>query len=118
MQIKSENVVSLIEAIHELRQYECLKITTKYKILKIEEVLMKEQEIAYQLFKELGDKYGENQVDGCTTIKPEFLEIAKKEIDEFNNQMINLPDIYFSLDEFEETKLSWSTLSLLMPFIK
>lgn len=117
MTIKHEQINSLSNAIAELKKNEELSIYTKYKIIKIEQLLNQESEIAYELFKEIQDKYGESGSNfNEVKIKPEYQEIVEQQLQEFNKQEIQMPDLYFTLDELGN--LSWTALEALMCFIK
>ena len=116
MIIKQKQCKGILNAISELKKDRAISIQTKYKILKIEKILNEESEIAYELFQELGEKYGEQINNSEIKIKDEYLKVAKEQIDQFNNQDITLPDLFFEIDEFPN--LSWESLEALMPFIK
>lgn len=66
---------------------------------------------------ELGKKYGFISEDGSIIIKRENADKAKAEFDEFNNQLIELPDLTISLDELS-SEVKWEQLEAFLPFIK
>lgn len=100
-------------------------INLKYKILKLESILKEEFEITSLLLNDLTLKYAELNENEQPIIKDGGVKIIeekaldlKKELAEFKNATIQIPEIYFSTDELEELDLSWNELSSLMPFIK
>lgn len=117
LQIKREQIVSLLQTISILEKNENFSLITKYKILKIKEILIKESEYNSILLKELVKKYGRIEEDGSIYIKQEYLLQAETELTDFNNEMITLPDLQFTLDEFNN-EISWSNLEALLPFIR
>ena len=117
LQIKREQIVSLLQTISILEKNENFSLITKYKILKIKEILIKESEYNSILLKELVKKYGRIEEDGSIYIKQECLLQAETELTDFNNEMITLPDLQFTLDEFNN-EISWSNLEALLPFIR
>lgn len=56
--------------------------------------------------------------DGSVFIKQDCVLQADSELNEFNNDAITLPDLYFTLDELNDQKIPWSTLETFLPFIK
>ena len=117
MTIKRETINPLIEAISVLRENDSISLSSKYYLIKITNILTKEAKIAYELFAEMTEKFGEESEDGVR-IKDEFVETVAKQIEDFNQTDITLPDIKFSLSEFEDSNLTWEQLEALMPFIK
>lgn len=120
MNIKREKISNLLYTCNSLKNFNKLSISTKYKILKIEEILREEEILGINLIEGLMNRYGEGPPDELSRvkIKDEFVETVSNEIKAFNSQYIVLPDLYFSLDEFEKEELSWQDLETLMPFIK
>lgn len=117
MTIKREDVNKVYNTLEKLKENEKISLSNKYYILKILSILKNEIEITYELFSELSNKYGEQTEKGIK-IKDEYLEFVGKQIAEFNSKDIILPDIYFTLDSFENCELTWEQLDALMPFIK
>lgn len=100
-------------------------INLKYKILKLENILKEEFEITSLLLNDLTLKYAELDENKQPVIKEGGIKIIEekaldlqKELAEFKKATIQIPEIYFSIDELEELDLSWNELSSLMPFIK
>lgn len=118
MQITRDKIYPILKSISILEQNENFSITTKYNVLKIKEILQKEFRYNSILLKELVNKYGEIKPNGDIQVKKEYLGAADSELKEFNSQKITLPDLYFSLSEFEDKDISWSDLEALFPFIK
>jgi len=102
------------------------EINTKYKLLKLERLLKDEFEITNMLLNELSLKYIEldekgqpivNE-EGAMKIQSDKTFQLSKELAEFYTFKIQIPEFFFSLDEFEKTEVSWEELESLMPFIK
>ena len=100
-------------------------IQTQYKFLKLKKVVQEELQLYYnqlaglQQFIEV-DEQGQPVVseDGGIRIKEEEIGNCTKLINEINQMEIQLPDIYFSLDELENLGLTLAELDKLSPFIK
>ena len=102
------------------------EINTKYKLLKLERLLKDEFEITNMLLNELSLKYIEldekgqpivNE-EGAMKIQSDKTFQLNKELAEFYTFKIQIPEFFFSLDEFEKTEVSWEELESLIPFIK
>lgn len=102
------------------------EINTKYKLLKLERLLKDEFEITNMLLNELSLKYIEldekgqpivNE-EGAMKIQSDKTFQLNKELTEFYTFKIQIPEFFFSLDEFEKTEVSWEELESLIPFIK
>jgi hypothetical protein len=102
------------------------EINTKYKLLKLERLLKDEFEITNMLLNELSLKYIEldekgqpivNE-EGAMKIQSDKTFQLNKELAEFYTFKIQIPEFFFSLDEFEKTEVSWEELEALIPFIK
>lgn len=100
-------------------------IQTQYKFLKLKKIVQEELQLYYnqlaglQQFIEV-DEQGKPVVseDGGIRIKEEEIGNCTKLINEINQMEIQLPDIYFSLDELENLGLTLAELDKLSPFIK
>lgn len=100
-------------------------IQTQYKFLKLKKVVQEELQLYYNQLAGLRqfvevDEQGQPVVseDGGIRIKEEDIENCTKLINEINQMEIQLPDIYFSLDELENLGLTLAELDKLSPFIK
>lgn len=102
------------------------EINTKYKLLKLERLLKDEFEITNMLLNELSLKYIEldekgqpivNE-EGAMKIQSDKTFQLNKELAEFYTFKIQIPEFFFSLDEFEKAEVSWEELESLIPFIK
>lgn len=102
------------------------EINTKYKLLKLERLLKDEFEITNMLLNELSLKYIEldekgqpivNE-EGAMKIQSDKTFQLNKELAEFYTFKIQIPEFFFSLDEFGKTEVSWEELEALIPFIK
>lgn len=102
------------------------EINTKYKLLKLERLLKDEFEITNMLLNELSLKYieldekGQPIINekGAMKIQSDKAFQLNKELAEFYTFKIQIPEFFFSLDEFGKTEVSWEELEALIPFIK
>lgn len=118
MTITRKQILPLLNSIQLLEKNENFSMLTKYKVLKIKEILLKEHEYTSTLFKEMVSKYGAVSEKGDVLIKEENVLKAEKELNEFNNDTIILPDLIFTLDELEGQDIPWSALESFLPFIR
>lgn len=117
-----KNLSALISEIKE----KVFDINTQYKFLKIAKAVKEEEEFVREqellLLKQYGEKDENGKLitspDGGIRIQKEFLNECGAKVMEINNRQIQLPDIYFSLDELEPLGLTFGQLVLLDPFIK
>lgn len=101
-------------------------INTQYKFIKISKVIREEEEYVneqqYLLLKQYAelDEKGNfiRKEDGGYKIRQECVEECGMKLIQINNREVQLPDIYFSLDELEPLGLTLGELELLEPFIK
>ena len=56
--------------------------------------------------------------EGAMKIQSDKTFQLNKELAEFYTFKIQIPEFFFSLDEFEKTEVSWEELEALIPFIK
>lgn len=100
-------------------------IQTQYKFLKLKKSLLdeldiyREQRAGLQRFFELDEEGNPIMLDANTIkIKEGEHEELYKVIDEIESVEIQIPDIYFSLDELENLGLTLDDLETLDQFIK
>lgn len=100
-------------------------ISTQYKLIKLKKAIQEENEIYltqldrlkdFFLTDENGD-YIQNE-NGGYAIDKNRLEECQDLINEVNALQVQVPDMYFSLDELEPLNLSFKELEALDPFIK
>lgn len=100
-------------------------IETQYKLLKIKKTIIEENEIyikQLQSLKEycLTDEAGKliQNDKGGYAIDPNKVEECNSLINEINAFQIQVPDLYFSLEELKPLNLTFQELEALDPFIK
>ena len=100
-------------------------IDTQYKLLKLKKAIAEEEEIYEQQLERLKeyclrDENGNfiRNEDGGLAVDTERIEECTAIVTEINNIQIQVPDIYFSLDELSPLELTFSELEALGPFIK
>lgn len=118
MKINRSQIHLLYEILSNFQKDESLPILTKYKTIKLLQVL--EQEYLYntELLKQFAEKYGEITENGEIFIKKEFLEVAQKELEDYNASEVELPDYQFTIEELSTTKINWRDMEVLIPLIK
>lgn len=101
-------------------------IQTQYKFLKINKIIRDELGVVEEQRRMILNSYAEFDEkgrlilgpDGGIKIKSECIEECAQKMVELNELEIQMPDIYFSLDELEPIGLTLGQLELLEPFIK
>lgn len=101
-------------------------INTQYKFLKIAKIIKEEEELVQEQEFLLLKHYAEVDENGHFITSPDGgIKVRDGEIAEFGTKLmelryrqVQLPDIYFSLDELEPLNLSLGQLELLIPLIK
>lgn len=100
-------------------------IDTQYKLLKLKKAIAEEEEIYEQQLERLKeyclrDENGNfiRNEDGGLAVDTERIEECTAIVAEINNIQIQVPDLYFSLDELSPLELTFSELEALDPFIK
>lgn len=116
MKITRIAATRLNNSIETLQQNENFSLSTKYKILKIKEIVSKEVELNSNLMIEFANKFGGIDDNGQVYIKKEHAEEVSHQLNEFNNELIEVPDLFIKLDELS-SELKWSELESFMPFI-
>lgn len=125
MLIKRDTIKD-IENVIQLLSDKKFDIKTQYKFIKINKVLKQEEEIyneqirlnCQDFFER--DENGNPLVneDGGYKIKKDRIQECYLMIDKMNNLEIQIPDIYFTLDELESLNLTLNELLILEKFIK
>lgn len=124
MLIKRDKIVELNNIFERINNTQ-FNINTQYKLLKIKKTIEEENEIYIQQLQTLKqfflkDENGNpimNQ-DGGYAIDSSKVEECNKIVNEINAIQIQVPDMYFSLEELEPLQLTFSELEALDPFIK
>lgn len=119
MLIKRKNLSKINDTIENLKKKRNFSISTKYKFLKIQEQIKKEFELYYELLEDLKIKYnGEVTENGSIKFNEDDMEEINKELFLFEQEEVTFIDLKFSLDELEDSDLSWEEMELFMSFIK
>lgn len=125
MLIKRSQINEIIKLINKLKEKK-FNISTQYKLIKIEKSILDEQEIFQEQIQVNCSEFFERDENGKPLINDDGgYKIKKDKINEcyaLMNKMtslqIQIPDIYFSLDELTELDLTLGELMPLEPFIK
>lgn len=93
--------------------------------MKISSSVEKEMEILNQQISQIIDQYAERDTNGNPIINdqgykinPSQIQECADKITELNTIQVQLPDLYFSLDELAPLNLTLEELTLLDSFIK
>lgn len=124
MLITVEQLGDLWNLINKLKT-KVFSIETQYKFLKLYKKLSEEIDIIDLQRQTIIEKYGERDSEGNyitdgqgVKIKAEYIAECKQCITELDALKIQLPDIYFSIDELSDLGLELQELMLMDPFIK
>lgn len=96
-----------------------------YKFMKFLSKIETEEQFYNTKMREIIETYGERDDKGGFVFVGEGIKIVKDKIDECNKKIADLsetevdaPDIYFSIDELSEVKMSAKEILALSDFIK
>lgn len=125
MIIKRHRLDSLEQIFNKLLS-QTFAIQTQYKFLKLKKSIEEEIEIYRIQYASLLDQFCEKDeegnfiTDGANGYKvdPKKMPEVEKAVTEIQEVEIQIPDIYFSLDELEDLGLTFYELNVLEPFIK
>lgn len=125
MTIKRIDLINLYVIIDKIKD-KTFNIYTQYNFLKLQEYINKEREIYLKQQASLIEKFGQKNEngevvinkDGTVEMKEENIKECEKLLQDINELSIQIPDIFFSLDELKELELTFSELSALKLFIK
>lgn len=124
MLIKRSNLESLMKILTKLSSQQ-FSIQTQYKFLKLDQPLCAEWEI-YQKQRAGLQQFFEKDENGNPIVLPDGgIKVDMNRYDELQQAIediesieIQVPDIYFSLDELSNLGLTLGELAVLEPFIK
>ena len=101
-------------------------INTQYKFIKLSKVIKEESQYAVEqellLFNVYGERDEKGQFianeQGGVKIKSDCLAECLEKLTQLSKRTVQLPDLYFSIDELQELGLTLGELEVLEPFIK
>lgn len=101
-------------------------INTQYKFIKLSKVIKEESQYAVEqellLFNTYGERDEQGQFianeQGGVKIKQDCLAECLEKLTQLSKRTVQLPDLYFSIDELQELGLTLGELEVLEPFIK
>ncbi len=116
----------LIKNIGDKLKDKVFNIQTQYKLLKLIKIADEEYPIYMEQFQSLLDSYAErddkgniiHSEDGGTKIKKNKMDILQEKLYELKQIKVQVPDLYFSLDELEKLKLKMEELNAFIDLIK
>lgn len=125
MLIKRSQINNILKLISQLKERK-FNITTQYKLIKVEKAILEEQQIFQEQIQANCSEFFERDESGRPLVNENGgYKIKKEKIDECYNLMnkmtslqVQIPDIYFSLEELSELGLTLGELEPLEPFIK
>ena len=112
--------------IYEKLSNKVFNINTQYKFVLLKNEIEKDGDIINEqlnlVLSEYGEKDSDNKIirleDGGYKIKPDVAEKCLQKVQEIQQQSIQIPDIYFTLEELKDLNLTLPELQVLEPFIK
>lgn len=112
--------------IYEKLSNKVFNINTQYKFVLLKNEIEKDGDIINEqlnlVLSEYGEKDSDNKIirleDGGYKIKPDVAEECLQKVQEIQQQSIQIPDIYFTLEELKDLNLTLPELQVLEPFIK
>lgn len=118
--------LSSLEQIFDKLSSQTFAIQTQYKFLKLKNSIKEELEIYRIQYASLLDRFCEKDEEGNLItngtdgykVDPKKMPELEKAVTEIQEVEIQIPDIYFSLDELEDLGLTFYELNVLEPFIK
>lgn len=126
MTVKMEQAALVQKLLSKIKDIK-MPIKTAYKMAQFSDELDKKVNFFGEKMRQIIEEYSEKTEEGTPKIaadgqsieiKPDFIEICKKEINELSNLDIEIKEFTFTLNELEKFELSIEDLKILMPFIK
>lgn len=124
MLIRREDLF-LIKKIGEQMKDKVFNIQTQYKLLKLIKIADEEYPIYMEQIQPLLDSYAEKDEqgniihsEGGTKIKTDQMNILEQKLYELREIKVQVPDLYFSLDELEKLGLKMGELNAFIDLIK
>ena len=126
MLVKRQDTVKIVTAAKERLYNKHFNLQTQYKILKLVKAIEEEDELMNQSVLKIANEYAakdemgqiiQTEDGGIQIDKDKKTELAIA-LNKMNTAELQLPDIYFSLEEFEGLDLTLEELDAFMPFIK
>lgn len=125
MIIKRYDLIKVNFVIEKIKS-KIFDIYTQYNFLKLQDCIKKEMDIYIEQRSTLIKKYANynenNEIiikdDKTIEINPKYINECRLAFQQMEELEIQIPDIYFSLDELKDLELNFEELSLLKPFIK
>lgn len=126
MLIKRKDAVKIVTAARGTLKDKKFNLQTQYKILKLVKAIEEEDELMNQSVLKIANEYAakdelgqviQNEEGGIKIDENKKVELAAA-LNDLNTAELQLPDIYFSLEEFEGLELTLEELDAFMAFIK
>ena len=126
MLIKRKDAVKIATAARGTLKDKKFNLQTQYKILKLVKAIEEEDELMNQSVLKIANEYAakdelgqviQNEEGGIKIDENKKVELAAA-LNDLNTAELQLPDIYFSLEEFEGLELTLEELDAFMAFIK
>ena len=120
-----ENLKEIGLLIDKLKE-KTFDINTQYKFIKLSKIIKEESQYAVEqellLFNVYGERDEKGQFianeQGGVKIKQDCLAECLEKLTQLSKRTVQLPDLYFSIDELQELGLTLGELEILEPFIK
>lgn len=126
MLVKRKDAAKIVTAAREGLKDKSFNLQTQYKILKLVKAIEEEDELMNQSVLKIANEYAAKDEDGnAITTEDGGIKIDENKkaelalaLDGLNAAELQLPDIYFSLEEFEGLNLTLEELDAFIAFIK
>lgn len=126
MQLKMITVVNLVSLYDQFKD-QALPIKLNYKVNKLFNAINTESQFYRDELNKLIDQYAERDENNQPVLlnsgmgiklREGTTDIVQNSLNELWNLDVNLPDIYFTLDELENIQMTVENFNKLLPFIK
>lgn len=126
MLIKRKDCIKIVTAARSTLKDKKFNLQTQYKILKLVKAIEEEEEIMNQSVLKIANEYAEKDEigniiqneDGGIKIDQNRKNDLALALNNLNSVELQLPDIYFNLEEFEGLDLTLEELDAFIAFIK
>lgn len=126
MLIKRKDCIKIVTAARSTLKDKKFNLQTQYKILKLVKAIEEEEEIMNQSILKIANEYAEKDEigniiqneDGGIKIDQNRKNDLALALNDLNSAELQLPDIYFNLEEFEGLDLTLEELDAFIAFIK
>ena len=126
MQLQMQQIINFT-TFYEVAKQEKLSIKTTYKLAQLASIIEKNVNFYYEKLREIVKQYGQTNEKGepvltedgqGVQLRPGTDEECNKAMLELTTLEVEIPDIWFGVEEFSTLSLTVAEFSPIMPFIK